>query len=229
MSEQALVRVKDEDSEAEAVSPVVKGRQRKEWKLIATDELQQGEDLRRGAQRWLRAKDIPHKTLTKSSNKGAFTLIARCSSCVQCSRQWCFSLVSESLHVEVCGECSTEKDVVRLRRFHARKFAKEHTPAAALKAMRAAGIEVEHRPANWQVKNQRPKKTKTDSHGSIACLGDLKRFVQTPPDGVYVYADDCVCAWVHVWKGFQNSIRVLTFRAQHLGSLMRNLKSLDGS
>ena len=80
MSEQALVCVKDEDSEAEAVSPVVKGRQRKEWKLIATDELQQGEDLRRGAQRWLRAKDIPHKTLTKSSNKGAFTLIARCSS-----------------------------------------------------------------------------------------------------------------------------------------------------
>jgi len=46
MSEQALVAVKDEDSEAEAVSPVVKGRQRKEWKLIATDELQQGEDLR---------------------------------------------------------------------------------------------------------------------------------------------------------------------------------------
>ena len=45
MSEQALVAVKDEDSEAEAVSPVVKGRQRKEWKLIATDELQQGEDL----------------------------------------------------------------------------------------------------------------------------------------------------------------------------------------
>eukprot|EP00434_Breviolum_minutum_P038260 symbB.v1.2.033933.t1/scaffold4288.1/size41896/4 len=60
----ALVAVKDEDSEAEAVSPVVKGQQRKEWKLIATDELQQGEDLRRGAQRWLRAKDIPHKTLT---------------------------------------------------------------------------------------------------------------------------------------------------------------------
>jgi len=69
MSEQALVAVKDEDSEAEAVSPVVKGRQRKEWKLIATDELQQREDLRRGAQRWLRAKDIPLSPATKGPSR----------------------------------------------------------------------------------------------------------------------------------------------------------------
>ena len=51
MSEQAIVPVKESsDSDVEA-HPAVHGRQRKEWKLIATDELREGEDLRRGAQR----------------------------------------------------------------------------------------------------------------------------------------------------------------------------------
>lgn len=194
MSEQAIVPVKESSESDVEVHPAVHGRQRKEWKLIGTDELCEGEDLRRGAQRWLRAKEIPHKTLTKSSNKGATTLIGRCSACKECSKQWCFSLVSGSLHIETCGQCSGEKDVDRLRRFYARRFAKEHTPANALKAMRKAGIEPEHRPKAWQVKNQRPKKVSTQGEGaSIACLGDLKAFVSSPPDGVYIYTEECIC------------------------------------
>ena len=56
MPEQAIVPVKESsDSDVEA-HPAVLGRQRKEWKLIATVELRESEDLRRRAQRWLRAR-----------------------------------------------------------------------------------------------------------------------------------------------------------------------------
>ena len=192
MSEQAPVVAVKESSDSDEAHVAVPGRQRKAWLLIGTDELQAGEDLRKGAQRWLRAKGIPHKTLTKSSNKGATTMIARCSACKQCSKAWCFSLISDSLRIERHGECSDDKDLDRLRRFHARRYAKEFTPANALKATRKAGIDPEERPKTWQVKSQRPKKNPSNGV-SLSCLGDLKAFVSSPPEGVFIYTEECIC------------------------------------
>ena len=129
-----------------------------------------------------------HKTLMGSSDKGVPTLIGRRSPCASCTKQWCFSLREGHLKVETTGVCAGDKDVTRLKCFHSRAYAKDYTPARALKAMREAGVPPELRPDQVQLKNMRPKQGATRSGKSIACLGALRAFVSNPPKDVH-----CVC------------------------------------
>ena len=187
-----LVQDADAESDEEpALRP--KGRQRLEWEVLAADEVLEGETLRQAAQRWLKAKLVCHKTLTKSSNSGEFTLIARCKACSACTKKWCFSQKAARLVVETVGSCTEEKDVACLKRHLSRTYARDYTPARALKKMREEGVPLEHRPSAVQIKNKRPKQAAKDAASGIRCLGDLRRFVSSPPADVHVYAEHAVC------------------------------------
>ena len=192
MAGQAVVP-SERDSSDEGPASLVKGRQRKSWEVICKQALDPSESLRRAGQKWLQQQGILHKTLMASSAKGVNTLIARCSSCLSCSKQWCFSNREGQLQVETVGFCSGDKDLERLKRSHARAFAKDHTPGRALKKMSEAKIPKDERPEVFQLKNRRPKKEQTGpTEHSVSRLGDLREFVSDPPAGVTVFHDSMV-------------------------------------
>eukprot|EP00438_Fugacium_kawagutii_P023042 Skav233275 [mRNA] locus=scaffold3673:30720:31965:- [translate_table: standard] len=110
MADQAVVP-SERDSSDECVGTRVKGRQRKAWEVIAVQAFDPGE-IRGAGQKWLSKEAIVHQTLTASSDKGVKTLIARCGSCLKCSKQWCFSVREEQLRVETCGYCFGDKAVI---------------------------------------------------------------------------------------------------------------------
>ena len=49
---------------------VRRGRKRKPWVHVATDSFWEKETLRKGAQRWLREKNLKHSTLTATTSEG---------------------------------------------------------------------------------------------------------------------------------------------------------------
>ena len=49
---------------------VRRGRKRKPWAHVATESFLETETLRKGAQRWLRDKNIKHSTLTATTFEG---------------------------------------------------------------------------------------------------------------------------------------------------------------
>ena len=192
MADQAVVPSERDSSDEGPASPV-RGRQQKAWEVICKQALDPSESLRRAGQKWLQQQGILHNTLTASSDKGVKTLIARCSSCLSCSKQWCFSNREGQLQVETVGFCSGDKDLERLKRSHARAFAKDHTPGRVLKKMSEAKIPKDERPEVFQLKNRRPKKEQTGpTEHCVSCLGDLRKFVSDPPAGVTVFHDSMV-------------------------------------
>ena len=103
------------------------GRKRKSWEMLASDTVGPNETLRTAAQRWLRQKEILHKTLVTSSNQGRRTLLAKCDQCIGCSAQYCMSFAEaggQQMIVERTGACNDQKDLKKIRLLNAAKHLK---------------------------------------------------------------------------------------------------------
>ena len=147
--------------------------------------------MREAAQVWLKQKQIMHKTLSGSSDKGRQTLIGRCSRCNDCSRSWCFSCPDPCvLVVERFGECTTNLNLDKIRQFNADLYASKYSPSIALKKMMEAGVPQDQRPNASQLKNRRPEqKDRQKSCIQVDCIGELRRFVEDPPDNISILKD----------------------------------------
>ena len=194
----ALVPVEEDSSPR-------KGRRRGDWQPVAEIQLEEATTLRKAGQGWLASEKILHKTLTASSNDGAATLIARCDKCIGCSRQFCFSWIAEKhLRVERRGEHNGTPNLARLKRVHAKEYAKSHTPLHALKAMRQSGVPASERPKTTQLKVQRPGGScKPSGEYSVQCRLDLENFAKDPPAGVSVFEEHFICTAERVQLAFE--------------------------
>ena len=86
------------------------------------------------------------------------------------------------------------EDNKRLQQHFARQYAAQHTPARALLKMVEDKVPKEHRPTTSQLKNMRPtKSSKTSSGVAVSCLGDLRKFVASPPGTVRIHQELVVC------------------------------------
>jgi hypothetical protein len=107
-------------------------------KEVLADSIALGsKDLRAKSRQWLQDHRIVAKPFATSSNKKTLSLIADCDSCTSCTKKWCFSTQVQSnsstsaFVIETTGECTGEKNVKRLKREHARRFAATGTPLKA--------------------------------------------------------------------------------------------------
>lgn len=86
------------------------------------------------------------------------------------------------------------EDNKRLQQHFARQYAAQHTPARALLKMVEDKVPKEHRPTTSQLKNMRPtKSSKTSSGVAVSCLGDLRKFVASPPGTIRIHQELVVC------------------------------------
>ena len=86
------------------------------------------------------------------------------------------------------------EDNERLQQHFARQHAAQHTPARALLKMVEDKVPKEHRPTTSQLKNMRPtKSSKTSSGVAVSCLGDLRKFVASPPGTIRIHQELVVC------------------------------------
>lgn len=143
-------------------APALQGR-RKPWGEVCREVMPDhvpGEPLRlrAAASQWLK-KGSPY-----SEVRGAQRLL---QSAVLPSQDGTTRLVAEET-----GECGGPRNVKRIKREHAKAFAVNATPEAALLAMRSAGISVEEMPSKDQLKHQ--------SRGE-QCVGTLMEFLDNPP------------------------------------------------
>ena len=45
-----------------------------------------------------------------------------------------------------------------------------------------------------QIKNRRPEKSKKEKNLSIDCLGELRRMIENPPDGIEIFQEGLICS-----------------------------------
>eukprot|EP00435_Cladocopium_sp_Y103_P038795 s779_g10.t1 len=183
------------------------GRPRKSWQKHSSFDMLEREGLREAARRWLQEQKVLHKPLVSSSKDRALAVLAACDRCKDCSLQYCFALENGQGNV-VCvqqtGECGGEKNLKRIKLFHAKAYATSSSPSNALSKMQDDGIGAAERPSAQQLKNVRPaqKKAKKLDY-SVDCLGALRKFVQQPPDGVSIYTDQTTISEEQVRIAFE--------------------------
>lgn len=174
-------------------SQVKGGCKRKQWDMDGSFDLKQGESLQEGARRWLSDRNKLTKPLTPSTENKRRSHLASCDACEKCSTQFCFSLDAQGkVCVEVTGECGGPKRVEENPRGECEKFAAQ-SPTLALKEMVKAKIPPEERPSSSQVKNQCPTlKSRESLDIPVDCLGALRSFAQSPPEGVVAHTGHTV-------------------------------------
>ena len=163
-----------------------------------------------------------HKPLFPSTKDKRASLVASCSKCVACSSQFCFSLAKDkSVAVEKVGECPGDLNLQNVKLKLAKEYAKHSSPMKALDLMLAAGVPPEHRPDSDQIRNQRPcqKKDKTVGY-SVDCLGALRKFVESPPEGVHVYKEHVTISEEQVRIPFECSVMDTWFESCELHNLL---------
>ena len=78
--------------------------------------------LRGVALTWLRQKGILHRALTTSSIQKKPALVASCTECRECTKQWIFYRLPDMDKMQV-GEHNENKNEKNIRRRHAKEFA----------------------------------------------------------------------------------------------------------
>ena len=126
------------------------------------------------------------KPLQTGTNHGKVVLIAPCDRCTDCSRAWCFSVLSNStMKIEACGDCTGNKNLKRIRRETAKTYARNNTTGKAKTEM-LDNVPDDEKPPDWQLKNYRPVRDKQKEKYSASCLGTLQQFLDSPPEGIVI-------------------------------------------
>ena len=179
------------------------GRKRRDFQDHATEEMKEGENFRRATVRWLAEKNVWHKPPTTTTVCKKPALAAKCDKCQACSTSYCFTIVTNEegkklLKVEKTGECSEDApNAKRARLEHAKKYAPRGTPGNAYILMGRDKISnPDLLPREHQLKHFRPRKQKKQKglKYEASCIGGLKDFLQSPPDGVHIFRDHVLCS-----------------------------------
>lgn len=90
------------------------GRPQRPWTVVATLPASD-ESPRVQGQKWLKAQQIIHQTLTSSIRQGRLAFIARCHECIGCTKAWNFSFNdSQEFVVGSAGEHNeTNKEALK--------------------------------------------------------------------------------------------------------------------
>ena len=105
---------------------------RKQWREVAKEAMPTGsgttdKNLRAYSRKWLQENGHITKPFATSSFQKRAALIAEFDSCSACSKAWCFTYrpdaSSTCLVVEDSGDCHGDKNLKKLKRAHAKKFA----------------------------------------------------------------------------------------------------------
>jgi hypothetical protein len=132
------------------------GRPWKSWQRHSSFDMLEREGLREAARRWLQEQRVLHKPLVSSSKDRSLAVLAACDRCKDCSKKYCFALEKGQGNV-VCvqqtGECSGERNLKRIKLFHAKAYATSLSPSNAVSKMGDDGIGAEERPSAEQLKN----------------------------------------------------------------------------
>ncbi|CAK0807290.1 unnamed protein product [Prorocentrum cordatum] len=151
-------------------------------------------ELRYLAKEFLAQRKLQYRSLVPNTHEGGSAVIAHCGSCAEgtgCSTAWNF-YVSEKdnkLVVQRSGVCSVQKNIPRLKRHWAQKYAAVGSPGRALQKMRDDGISEDEWPTDRQLEAARNYLKRQQNKGKAPlypaiCIGAFQLFLAHAPDHV---------------------------------------------